>query len=881
MCLSSSDDRVQKLRSTVPVTTPVSDDLNVAIVLPFIKSQTDRLRSAMSLWSSTSLALLPGFRSQDACALDADGNIANPDLPSYTLIWYYDKNLDDPEDTESRDEILNATQEAFDALGSVKRCFRGGVRVVSADLEPAANKHPCGPCAMFYGLFDRLTEFSYFMLVEPDVTPIREHWLDALGAELQISTPGQDFWIKGSVPRCMGSYGRIAQRNDLHLNGNGIFKLNDPGFNDYLERVKAFYPGGPDGCAGGCSTGFEYENGHDHAIFRFRQHPFNFEYVKNVQHRFQSTPFIINLCEDPYDYQTVHAEFPSTSLIHSKRPLLDDAAKAVTEAYWDVFGKFNVDAGFTKQNMLAASIREGNMTINDLYVSLCASQVSLKAKSKAKTQRAPRKCLEMCGKALYEKRVQQSICGGSYDAIKRWRSFEPGKPYVWTSDFHAAPFATNQEIYVDAGAVLHAEIDFPNCQFFPGTCKQRLKVLSNDDWRGFGLGNCPNDMRRRFFDAYKDDPEFKRVDAFICSHPVANCELYMPFNRSIIVYATTRAEFGRFDDVVAWRQKDINARSPFRWEEWVQNLRLIAATPGNIVAANSVYDVQYIKKMAGVDARYIPSWGGDKSDALYRPRGATSKVVLLGPYRDNLGFPYRSERQAWNLPIFRELRDAAEKSGTMFDFRRFAAAYPSTYTWTEITSHPAIVLVPYQASFMSFFEYYRAGIPLFVPSRELLLKWHTRINVSWERVYGHPPSRPGDFALEVRDVPDPNSDSPESFDYWMQFSDVYHFPHITYFDSWSDLIEKLEETDFQSISEKMLAYSTQQREELVRTWEDIFKEAAGGNEPGSRIMPSDFDAAMEKLYGLPTLGPDPPMDGVVCPSALIDQERLGVGVPHR
>ena len=90
-------------------------------------------------------------------------------------------------------------------------------------------------------------------------------------------------------------------------------------------------------------------------------------------------------------------------------------------------------------------------------------------------------------------------------------------------------------------------------------CRSRLKVLSFDNWRGFSLDPCPNLLRRQFFDAYKNDEEFRRVDLFVCSHPVANCELFMPFNRSILVYATTRLEFGRYDADVAWRKQFIHS----------------------------------------------------------------------------------------------------------------------------------------------------------------------------------------------------------------------------------------------------------------------------------------------------------------------------------
>ena len=43
---------------------------------------------------------------------------------------------------------------------------------------------------------------------------------------------------------------------------------------------------------------------------------------------------------------------------------------------------------------------------------------------------------------------------------------------------------------------------------------------------------------------------------------------------------------------------------------------------------------------------------------------------------------------------------------------------------TATCPHPAAVVIPYQVSFMTFFELYRMNIPLFVPSPELLARWH-------------------------------------------------------------------------------------------------------------------------------------------------------------
>jgi len=47
------------------------------------------------------------------------------------------------------------------------------------------------------------------------------------------------------------------------------------------------------------------------------------------------------------------------------------------------------------------------------------------------------------------------------------------------------------------------------------------------------------------YEAYKDDEEFKRIDAFICSHPAANCEIFHMLGTPLVMYPTTRLEFGR------------------------------------------------------------------------------------------------------------------------------------------------------------------------------------------------------------------------------------------------------------------------------------------------------------------------------------------------
>ena len=46
-------------------------------------------------------------------------------------------------------------------------------------------------------------------------------------------------------------------------------------------------------------------------------------------------------------------------------------------------------------------------------------------------------------------------------------------------------------------------------------------------------------------------------------------------------------------------------------------------------------------------------------------------------------------------------------------FERTEDAYPNGFEYVELAQHPAVVVVPYTKSVMSFFELYRMNVPLF------------------------------------------------------------------------------------------------------------------------------------------------------------------------
>jgi len=330
---------------------------------------------------------------------------------------------------------------------------------------------------------------------------------------------------------------------------------------------------------------------------------------------------------------------------------------------------------------------------------------------------------------------------------------------LWVTDLHASPMGCSVSLFDSIGAHITAKIQHDNCIHYLDSSGQTscanargLQVLKNDALEGVGLDPCPKALRTKFFEHYRSDLEFREINAVLCSHPVANCELYLPFNKSIIVYATTRLEFGRQDGNIDWRLPFVSKYSEERWLEWVRNLQAIASSGDNFIAANNAYDAKYIEYFTGLKAEYIPSWCGGTAESLVLPRVYAPRRldILLTPYRSNLeftrkdipvnGWPSRKNADIsppLEHPLFDDLWKVVEELQVPFTVRTQQVAFPSGFNSSEdISQFPASIFIPYQASSMTFFELYRLSIPLLVPSKKLLLSWVFDHGLLWERVYG-------------------------------------------------------------------------------------------------------------------------------------------------
>lgn len=421
----------------------------------------------------------------------------------------------------------------------------------------------------------------------------------------------------------------------------------------------------------------------------------------------------------------------------------------------------------------------------------------------------------------------------------------------WSSDFHISTVADIKSTLQNYN-IMFIDKSLSNHCHLTNTCERDLKIIHK--LNGINLGQCPNKIKRDFYNEYRCNKEFLSVDAFLCTHATSMCELFMPFNTSLIVIAATRYEIGRHDAK--------------RWKEWNLNLQKIASNPYNIVAANNKYDLEYIKYFTNIHkVLLLPSYCGyiqnrylpTKQEILIAPaRGVNSK--LAKELFDELGLYQKSIIKNNNIKS-NILQNNELKIAHIRDLYSY-------FKYTDISSHPALIILPYQISFMSFFEFYRMEIPMFVPTPELLAKWHLLYGClnerSWSTVYGMPSSNSvinkhhnssSTFKF------DPNNE----LDYnaileWIKLADFYEFPHIIQFSSWNELFSLLVTLDLNNVSKKMKEFNILEHIKVVDSWNIVLKNIIRGKKykrsafSSSYIsndcnqMPLSYDDALNLSY---------------------------------
>ena len=327
-----------------------------------------------------------------------------------------------------------------------------------------------------------------------------------------------------------------------------------------------------------------------------------------------------------------------------------------------------------------------------------------------------------------------------------------------------------------------------------------------------------------FFSFYQLDPVMANVNAFYCSFPMSLCEVYMSLNRSIIWLPAHRFTLARCS------RPELD-RLIYHLQQSVQPYR----QPKHFLAAGGRYDQEYIKYYTGLDAILLPTNAFWYAFNVTRWT-ETRKEILVGPLQHS------------GHPLIEKMTAAAQARNSPFRFATAKSLY-GRYELQQIGDHRAIVLLPYAVLSYGITELYALGIPIFVPSIDFLIQ----LKLVYDRTLldnfycgTH---------LKFTDLPSQHSNShhpysPEdrestaAMTHWLQFADYYQLPHIERFVSWEDLIEKLSNTDFRKVNQRMFEENLQRRTRLINDWQKIFAQI----DPHPRRIARDYQTAIRQLW---------------------------------
>ncbi len=305
-----------------------------------------------------------------------------------------------------------------------------------------------------------------------------------------------------------------------------------------------------------------------------------------------------------------------------------------------------------------------------------------------------------------------------------------------------------------------------------GKQQMRPEVINADTWRSLN----PK-MIKAFNDKYRSI--LSKYDGFVCTYPPAFAQIFEEYKKPIVVQIPIRYEVPYSGDSYSWQSLN----------KYLMN----GAASGKIaLIANSVYDQKYFEAFTGIKPLHIPSLC-EYTGYNYQP----SVPQFL--YSGRLGL---------SLPNIIPISSLGQ------------------YQWSDLAKYKGIVVIPYNASQMSIFEYYTANMPLFCPSypflEELMMRHPDQVmsELSWNKIFGLP---------SASVIPSFNTD-PNNYKNiinmhaWARYSDIYDedwMPHIIYFNSWDHLERLMISINTECISAAMKTFNVKRKAKIISGWKTV------------------------------------------------------------
>ena len=343
----------------------------------------------------------------------------------------------------------------------------------------------------------------------------------------------------------------------------------------------------------------------------------------------------------------------------------------------------------------------------------------------------------------------------------------------------------------------------------------------------YGLkSNLSMDVRENHFNFIKN-LKFKYVkdtDAFICQFLTSACIAWKAFNQSTIWLPSHRYLIGHcskegFQELTNLIIKSYNKT---RTEELNHS--------HDIVAASERFDYEYLNYFTGAVPKLFWASSHNYMKKYLPSCKYSSEEIIVGP------------SQILHIPGY--FKKGISEIKNDYKFITIKEKY-GNYKYTNLCSHKAVVIFPYASHSYGIIEFYALNVPLFVPTLDFLIRIKSM----------HDYSIFADFycgKVERKHLPKKHDDSPHLFSpedtsikalkYWFYYSDFYQLPFITYFDSYEDLINKLNTANYEEIHRKMKFHNKYRHQEIVQMANYISE-----NIDSHRKIPSSWQEAV-KLY---------------------------------
>jgi hypothetical protein len=250
-----------------------------------------------------------------------------------------------------------------------------------------------------------------------------------------------------------------------------------------------------------------------------------------------------------------------------------------------------------------------------------------------------------------------------FDGRKSSISTELQSKIFWTSDLHDGTrldFTTQlMQLGHQVRNMGHKGFNSP----YPEFIREMMvpsRPLSDVLMRFTGMTSLTDAAAREFFEHYKNDADMLATDAFMCHFPASFCEIYLPFNRTIIVSASHRMFLARC--------------SSAETKLLIQHLRAMAVHPRrHFIFGSNRYDAEYISHYTGIRVNVLPASSYGYQLAAY---AATRQEILVGPLQlTESGWIKDMDAVSQGRWIFKTAKQVYSRFSTQVGFNNILAPF--------------------------------------------------------------------------------------------------------------------------------------------------------------------------------------------------------------